>query len=56
MRMRPYRITFLYKLVPGIAEQSYGLNVARLAQLPPAVVRRAAEKASEVLTANDGSW
>jgi DNA mismatch repair protein MSH3 len=27
------RITFLYKLVPGIASRSFGLHVARLAQV-----------------------
>ena len=31
------RITFLYKLVPGVASRSFGLHVARLAQVlvPP---------------------
>lgn len=41
------RITFLYKLMPGVAEASFGLNVARLAQMPEAVVQRAAAKAAE---------
>lgn len=27
------RITFLYKLVPGVADRSFGLHVARLAQV-----------------------
>lgn len=36
-------ITFLYRAVPGIAPASYGLNVARMAQLPPAVLERAAQ-------------
>ena len=27
------RITFLYKLVPGVASKSFGLHVARLAQV-----------------------
>jgi len=27
------RITFLYKLVPGVASRSFGLHVARLAQV-----------------------
>ncbi|KAK9827992.1 hypothetical protein WJX81_005994 [Elliptochloris bilobata] len=35
------RITFLYKLVPGVADCSFGLNVARMAELPEAVVLRA---------------
>jgi DNA mismatch repair protein MSH3 len=29
------RITFLYKLVPGVASKSFGLHVARLAQVRP---------------------
>jgi DNA mismatch repair ATPase MutS len=35
-------VTFLYKLTPGGCPKSYGTNVARLAGLPEAVVRRAA--------------
>jgi DNA mismatch repair protein MutS len=37
------RVTFLYKVVPGAADKSYGLHVARLAGVPRAVVRRAQE-------------
>ncbi len=37
------RITFLRKIVPGAADKSYGIHVARLAGLPPAVLERAAE-------------
>jgi DNA mismatch repair protein MSH3 len=44
----PPRVTFLYKLISGVAESSYGLNVARMAGLPEAVVQRAYEKAREV--------
>lgn len=44
----PPRVTFLYKLISGVAEASYGLNVARMAGLPEAVVQRAYEKAREV--------
>ena len=36
-------IVFLHKIVPGRSDRSYGIQVARLAGLPPAVVRRAAE-------------
>jgi DNA mismatch repair protein MutS len=32
---------FLHEVVPGAADRSYGLQVARLAGLPPAVVDRA---------------
>ncbi|PSC73725.1 DNA mismatch repair MSH3 [Micractinium conductrix] len=42
-----HRITFLYRLTEGIAPASYGLNVARLAELPPAVVARAGEVAAQ---------
>lgn len=31
------RVTFLYKLAPGPCPKSFGINVARLAQLPNAV-------------------
>ena len=36
-------IVFLHKIVPGRSDRSYGIQVARLAGLPPSVVRRAAE-------------
>src|SRR5262245_62046555 len=36
-------IVFLHKIVPGRSDRSYGIQVARLAGLPPAVVDRAAE-------------
>jgi DNA mismatch repair protein MSH3 len=32
-----YTVTFLYKLVEGMANRSFGLNVAKLAGLPPQV-------------------
>lgn len=35
-------------MIEGIASSSFGLNVARLAQLPESVVRRAAHKADEM--------
>ena len=40
---REYRdeIVFLHKIVPGRSDRSYGIQVARLAGLPPAVVARA---------------
>lgn len=34
-------IVFLHTVAPGAADRSYGVQVARLAGLPPAVVRRA---------------
>ena len=36
-------IVFLHKIVAGRSDRSFGIQVARLAGLPPAVVRRAAE-------------
>jgi DNA mismatch repair ATPase MutS len=33
-----YSVTFLYKLVEGMADRSFGLNVAKLAGLPPKVL------------------
>jgi len=36
-------IVFLYQVKPGRAERSYGINVARLAQLPTEVLERAKE-------------
>ena len=38
---------FLYRVVPGAADRSYGIHVAKLAGLPGAVLARA----NEVLTA-----
>jgi DNA mismatch repair protein MutS len=37
------RIIFLRRIVPGGASHSYGIQVARLAGLPPAVIERAKE-------------
>ena len=42
----PPRITFLYKLASGMAKQSFGLNVARLAGLPDELVARAAQRSN----------
>ena len=36
-------VTFLYKVVPGAAQKSYGIYVAKLAGLPSLVVQRAGE-------------
>jgi len=41
-------ITFLYKLTEGAAKKSYGLNVARLAELPSPVITTAARKSHEL--------
>lgn len=37
------KIIFLRKLVPGVSEHSFGIHVARMAGMPPEVVRRAEE-------------
>ncbi|CAI7755073.1 unnamed protein product [Closterium sp. NIES-53] len=42
------QVTFLYKLVRGVASRSFGLNVARLAQVPEGVVQRAAAMAAKL--------
>ncbi|XP_073315193.1 DNA mismatch repair protein MSH3 isoform X3 [Primulina huaijiensis] len=34
-------VTYLYKLVPGVSERSFGFKVAQLAQLPSSCIRRA---------------
>src|SRR6185437_2446106 len=41
MRVREHRgaLVFLHEVGPGVADRSYGVQVARLAGLPPAVVR-----------------
>ena len=46
------QVTFLHRIVPGGADRSYGVHVARLAGLPPPLVSRATELLSE-LEAND---
>lgn len=46
--VQPEFITFLYQLTEGAAERSYGLNVARLADIPDAILHKAARKAREL--------
>jgi DNA mismatch repair protein MutS len=43
MRVREHRgqLVFLHEIAPGVADRSYGVQVARLAGLPTAVVKRA---------------
>ncbi|KAG0331996.1 DNA mismatch repair protein msh6 [Podila humilis] len=40
-------VTFLYKLVDGVCEKSYGMNVAHMAGVPSAIVERAEEMAQQ---------
>ncbi|HTJ63354.1 MAG TPA: DNA mismatch repair protein MutS [Alphaproteobacteria bacterium] len=46
-------IVFLHGVVPGVAERSYGVHVARLAGLPPAVVRRAEAVLKQIESSGD---
>ncbi|KAL3653497.1 Mismatch repair protein msh3 [Castilleja foliolosa] len=41
-------VTYLYKLVPGVSERSFGFKVAQLAQLPSSCIRRAVEMAAKL--------
>lgn len=43
-------VTFLYNLIPGIAHRSYGLNVARLAEIDESILKLAEEKSNELET------
>ncbi len=45
---RGSEVVLLHKVVPGRATRSYGIEVARLAGLPPLVVRRAREILSQM--------
>ncbi|KAM5192856.1 DNA mismatch repair protein Msh3 isoform 2-T2 [Mantella aurantiaca] len=44
----PEYITFLYQITRGIAARSYGLNVAKLADIPEEVLKKAARKSKEL--------
>ncbi|XP_054466758.1 DNA mismatch repair protein Msh3 isoform X2 [Anoplopoma fimbria] len=46
--VQPEFITFLYQLTEGAAGRSYGLNVARLADIPDHILQTAARKAREL--------
>lgn len=41
-------VTFLYKMIPGQADRSYGINVAKLAGLPQSIIERSNEILSEL--------
>jgi DNA mismatch repair protein MutS len=45
MRVKEWQgdVVFLHEVAAGAADRSYGIHVARLAGLPPAVIRRAEE-------------
>ncbi|KAF3695607.1 DNA mismatch repair protein Msh3 [Channa argus] len=46
--VQPEFITFLYQLTEGAAGRSYGLNVARLADIPNSILQTAAYKSREL--------
>lgn len=47
-------VTFLYEVGEGVAHRSYGLNVARLANVPENVIATAGEKSRELETKTTG--
>ena len=49
------RVVFLHRILPGSADRSYGVQVARLAGLPPAVTNRAWEILTELESSNGNS-
>ena len=44
------KVTFLYKLVTGTCGESYGLNVAKMANVPQQIIDHAKEIANEFST------
>ncbi|TSM85999.1 DNA mismatch repair protein Msh3 [Bagarius yarrelli] len=46
--VQPEFITFLFQLTEGAAARSYGLNVARLAEIPQSILTSAAHKSKEL--------
>jgi DNA mismatch repair protein MutS len=47
------KVTFLYKLIDGKANKSYGINVARLASLPDILLERAKDILNHLETVNN---
>ncbi|CAN1264852.1 DNA mismatch repair protein MSH3 [Linum perenne] len=47
-------VTYLYKLVPGVCERSFGFKVAELAQLPSSCIKRATVMATKLEMAVSG--
>lgn len=44
----PGKLTFLYEVMDGACDQSFGVHVAEMAHFPPQVVQKARDKASEM--------
>jgi DNA mismatch repair protein MutS len=57
MRIKEWKseIVFLHEVAPGAAERSYGIHVARLAGLPPPVIRRAESVLRQIESGGDGA-
>jgi len=53
-KQTPRGIAFLYKIIKGVADGSFGLQVAHLASLPPTIINRATE-ILEILTDQEQS-
>ena len=49
------KVVFLRKLSKGGSEHSFGIHVAKLAGMPPSIVRRADEVLHQLETANRGN-
>lgn len=56
MKVREWKgeVIFLHEVGPGAADRSYGLQVARLAGLPQAVIERAGEVLAALEDSNEG--
>jgi DNA mismatch repair protein MutS len=56
MRVKEWQgdVVFLHEVAPGAADRSYGIHVAKLAGLPPAVVERAEEVLATLETGEQG--
>jgi DNA mismatch repair protein MutS len=52
---RPPEVVFLHRLVPGATEKSYGVHVARLAGLPPPVLKEADRLLAELEASEFGT-
>ncbi|XP_031951795.1 DNA mismatch repair protein Msh3 isoform X1 [Corvus moneduloides] len=48
MEENPEFITFLYQITKGVSARSYGLNVAKLADIPQEILKKAAHKSKEL--------